>query len=286
MRIPIVAMALAFLDPCLAASEPVDREAATREVRRAGEPIAATPLAYPSDPTDDIPWSAGYAGVDDIQVAFNAARAAENAQLGSSIPMMSLPTQAQWDAMSNAERALWLSDRERIDRGVAPMHGVEANVQSVAAYYAGYLLDNNAMGHTADGSDPWQRLDTNPAIGACHDFLNVAENLAYFWTSGSSIALPVERAVYMWMYEDSGSSWGHRHAVLWYPYDDNSGPAGREGFYGLGRASGGPHQGWPFAEIIVMNVFDPCASWVYAPEPIFSDGFETGDTAAWSATVP
>jgi hypothetical protein len=29
----------------------------------------------------------------------------------------------------------------------------------------------------------------------------------------------------------------------------------------------GSHQGWPYAEIIVMNVFDPCASWQYPSQP-------------------
>jgi hypothetical protein len=71
------------------------------------------------------------------------------------------------------------------------------------------------------------------------------------------------------MYDDAGSGWGHRHAILWYPYNDNSGPSGQEGFLGIGRANGGPYQGpfsqpWNFAELIVMNVFDPCATWQYA----------------------
>ena len=70
------------------------------------------------------------------------------------------------------------------------------------------------------------------------------------------------------MYYDSGSSWVHRHTILWYPYNDNSGPAGKEGFLGIGRAGGGPYQGsfsevWNYAEMIVMNVFDPCATWDY-----------------------
>jgi hypothetical protein len=77
--------------------------------------------------------------------------------------------------------------------------------------------------------------------------------------------------MYMWMYEDAGSGWGHRHAILWYPYNDNSGSPGSEGFFGIGRASGGPYQGpfpdaWPCAEIIVMNVFDPCATWGSNPD--------------------
>jgi hypothetical protein len=223
---------------------------------------------FPPDPTGDIPWNAGYSGVEDIQAAFNNARTQENAQLGIDLPMLSLPSQSAWDAMSDGERALWLINAERVDRGVTPLHGVEGNVTSVAQYYADYLLDNNLWGHDKDGKSPWERLENNPEIGACHDFLSVSENLAVMATSGSSIPLPVEQAVYMWTYTDAGSGWGHRHAILWDTYDDNSGPSGKEGFLGIGRANGGPYKGpfdkyWPFVEIIVMNVFDPCASWDY-----------------------
>ncbi len=227
-----------------------------------------TPDAYPPDPTADIPWSSGISGVVDIQSAFNAARTAENAQLGLALPAMTLPSQATWNTKTDNEKALWLINQERTARGVAPLHGTEANVTSVAQYYANYLLTNDVFGHEEDGRDPWERLNANPAIGACHDFLNVAENLSVFVTSGSSIPLPVERSVYGWMYDDAGSGWGHRHAILWYPYNDNSGTAGMEGFVGIGRAEGGPYQGpfsnsWPTASIVVMNVFDPCSSWNY-----------------------
>jgi hypothetical protein len=234
-------------------------------------PAPPAVLAYPPDPTADIAWSAGYGGVADIQVAFNNARTAENSQLGTSLPMLTLPSQAEWDTLSNGERALWLINHERVDRNVLPLHGVESNVTGVAQYYARYLLDNDTWGHYADGQSPWERLGANPAIGACHDDLPVVENIAVFVTTGSSIPLSVERSVYLWMYEDgSCCSWGHRHAVLWYPYDDNSGPVGREGFLGIGRATGGPYQGpfsapWPLAELIVMNVFDPCATWDFGP---------------------
>ena len=87
---------------------------------------------------------------------------------------------------------------------------------------------------TPMGILPWDRLNTNPAIAACHDFLSVVENLAVFATTGSSIPLPVERAVYMWMYNDAGSGWGHRHAILWYPYNDNSGNRGEKAFWASG----------------------------------------------------
>jgi hypothetical protein len=233
-------------------------------------PQSVPALAYPPDPVGDISWSAGTNGVADIQAAFNNARALENTQLGKAIPMMTLPSQAEWNSMNNGQKALWLINRERIDRGVLPLHGLESNVNDVAQYYADYLLDNNAWGHDADGLSPWERLDANPAIGACHDFLSISENIAVFVTSGSSIPLPIERSIFMWIYEDGDCcGWGHRHAILWYPYNNNSGPTGDEGFLGIGRANGGPYQGpfsepWPYAEMIVMNVFDPCSTWAYS----------------------
>jgi fucose permease len=212
-------------------------------------------------------------GLADIQAAFNNARIQENAQLGLNLTMLTLPSQANWGALGDGGKALWLINAERRDRGVLPLHGIESIVTSVAQYYAKYLLDNDLWGHYEDGLSPWERLDANLDIHVCHDFLNVAENITVFVTSGSSIPLPVERSLYMWMYEDAGSGWGHRHAILWYPYNDNSGPSGQEGFLGIGRASGGPYQGpfsqpWNFAELIVMNVFDPCATWDYGILPM------------------
>ena len=73
--------------------------------------------------------------------------------------MLTLPSQGEWDGMTNGEKALWLINRERIDRGVMPLHDVEANVTGVAQYYADYLLDNDAWGHYEDGRSPWERLE-------------------------------------------------------------------------------------------------------------------------------
>ena len=87
--------------------------------------------------------------------------------------------------------------------------------------------------------------------------------------------IAVERAVYFWMYEDKAYGWGHRHALLWNAFNDNSGSAGKEGFIGLGHARGAyTHPSdptktrWPNADMIVLNIFDPCASWAYAAPPV------------------
>ncbi|MBN2382612.1 hypothetical protein JXQ70_07000 [bacterium] len=216
--------------------------------------------AYPTDPTSDIPWSGGTSGVADVQSSFNNGRTVENTQLGTSLPMLTFPSQATWDTMSIGEKCLWIINNERLDRSIDAMTGIETNVTGVAQYYAQYLRDNDVFSHNADGRSPWERLEDNPTIGACYDSLSVAENLFYVVTSGSSIPLHIERALYTWLYNDSTSSWGHRHCVLWYPYNDNSGTTGVEGFLGIGNA-GGPYLGWNYGEVVVMNVFDPCSIW-------------------------
>lgn len=245
-----------------------------------------SPLGYATDPTANIEWSPeNYAGVVDIQTAFNNARLEENSQLGTSLPMLTLPSQSEWDGMDDSQKALWLINKERIARSALRLHGIEENVYEVAQYYADFLLDNDAWGHAEDGNSPWDRLETKPDISNCHDFLNVAENLAVFVTSGSSIPLPVERSVYMWMYDD-GPSWGHRHAILWTPYNNNSGPSDNEGFMAIGRSSGGPYQGpfdgpWNYAEMVVMNMFDPCSSWEYSSnDPVCEPACENGTCTA------
>ena len=255
-----------------------------------GDPLSLGRFAsYPADPSADIPWSCTYSGVDQIQCAFNNARSAENTQLGTSLPMLTFPSQAIWDAMNQGEQALWIINRERDDRGMKPLEQIESNVTGVAQTYADFLLDNDAWGHTEDGRTPWERLDDNPEIWACHDFLNVAENLAVFVSTGS-IPLPVVRSVYMWMYDDAGSAWGHRHAILWNPYNDNSGLGAMEGFLGIGRASGGPYQGpfsgsWPNAEMIVMNVFDPCSTWEYGSTTSSSTSSSTTSSVSSTTTT-
>ncbi len=223
--------------------------------------------AYPPDPPENFDWSCGTTGVTDIACAFNAAREYEETELKIILPDITLPSQVQWDLMEAGARALWLINEERTDRGLDPLHGLESNVMEVAQYYADYLMAHDAFGHTEDGRSPWQRLNDNPEIGACHDFLSVAENLAYLVTTGTSIPMPVEQSVYMWIYRDAGSSWGHRHAILYDPYNDNGGLADTEGFLGIGQASG-PYMGWNWGEVVVMNVFDPCAAWNYAPEVV------------------
>jgi uncharacterized protein YkwD len=233
------------------------------------------PADYPPDPHYDIPWSANFGALSDVVAAFNNARAQENTMLGTFVKPMVAPSESEWAQMSEGERMLWMVNDERTARGLAPLQALETNVNAVAQSYAEWLLANNAWGHEADGSTPWKRLHANSAIGACHDSLAIAENLYFQGTTNpDGIPLIIEQALYYFMYMDQRSEWGHRHAILWTPYTENSGADGREGYLGVGHARGSytyPASGktYPYTDMIVMNFFDPCATWVQkAPEPV------------------
>lgn len=77
---------------------------------KSGEPIfqrhELLPISYPTDPTSDITWSCGKSSVADVQCAFNAARVTENTQLGTTVPMLSMPSESTWNSMSDNEKAL------------------------------------------------------------------------------------------------------------------------------------------------------------------------------------
>lgn len=208
-----------------------------------------------------------FSSISDIQAAFNNGRTKENQQLTTSLPQLTFP--ANWSSLNVQHRAIWILNKERMDRGLTPFTGTDSNVISVAQYYADYLLNNNKFGHNADGLTPQARLNNNATIGKCNEPIYAYENLYVKVSSSTSdILYELEYAIYDWLYNDAGSAWGHRRCLLQTVFKDNSGVAGLEGLFGIGVASGGPYQGnfsqsWAHAEIVVFNVIDPCASWIY-----------------------
>jgi hypothetical protein len=244
-------------------------------------------IYYPNRVTN-IAWSPGnFVTVADIQAAFNNARTNENGlTLGAGqviMPMMTMPTQGEWDGKSSSLKGLWLMNSERVARGILPLQDVDINAISIAQAHANYLRTNDVFCHTCPGAPsphnlgPWDRLDTNPAINGHHDFLGAAENLYAAWGSGT-VPLPVEQAIYGWIYVDSTSTWGHRRAILFTidpPANNNYGDAGSEGLMGIGLATG-PYSGSPAGAVVVYNIFDPDAS--YNPAlPVQLSSF-TGNT--------
>ena len=258
----------------------------------------------PPNITTDIPWTdtggvyqlpstsdATFNGVTDIKAAFDNARRQEESQRGlpaNTLGVLNLPSQADWDKMTDDAKGLLILNDERIDRvdiganiqehGFA---GIESHIDNIAKNYGDLLHDTDTTGHNQDGFGPVARIDQDADIGVdalgsgsdCHEFLPRAENLAYFATTGSSIPLPLERAIYNWIYADANSGWGHREAVLLQNvaldggsgYTDNYGMDHAEGFLGIYVRSSPDYQ--PFASfpsnygsVVVMNIFDPVSS--------------------------
>ena len=270
----------------------------------------------PPNITVDIPWAesgAQYSDVTDIEQAFNYARRQEEVQLGlptGRLGTLNLPTQGQWDAMTESEKALFLINAERTARADMlgdgrvlglPFAGIETNLGRLAQYYAEAIIASNTTGHSADGQSPFARIDNWPVVGQCHEFLTRAENLAYFWTSGANNPMALERSIYGFLYDDAGSSWGHRETVLlqdkdldngnpYYGFKNNVGSAAHEGYLGIGYASSpafNPY-GFPWmnaADVIVMNIIDPGAGGACpnADALLYDFGDGPGYADAWHA---
>ncbi|MBL7977540.1 MAG: T9SS type A sorting domain-containing protein [Bacteroidetes Order II. Incertae sedis bacterium] len=245
----------------------------------------------PPDLIDDITWSAGTSTVTDISNAFNAGRRGEETQLGLTsniLGNLTMPSQSVWDAMSFNEKGFFLVNAERTARanvnygGMAvkglPLEGINDELTNTAQSYADYLISVNQFAHNATpahplGLDPFTRVE-NTIPANCREFIAYSENLAAFWSSGSSNPMPIERAIFGWIYEDKGSAWGHRRLVLIQDYqlggsagdttgfDNNYGTSSSEGFLGFAVANHAAYNPFGFSgmnmgTVIVMLIFDP-----------------------------
>jgi Secretion system C-terminal sorting domain len=241
----------------------------------------------PRNLTSDIIWPTGNrtASISAIQTAFNAARRAEETQLSitaNALGTLTLP--ANFLSLSSDMQALTIINAERACRGGVNygdgackgwiFEGIESKVDAVAQNYANLMISSNCWGHNCGGLSPFTRI-ANAEGAACVEFINRGENLAVYATTGSTIPVPVVQAMYDWIYKDAGSAWGHREACFLQDrsldgnmtngFGDNHGPAGAEGFMGIGVATSNAYSA-PFgtaynrADLVVMDFFDPVAS--------------------------
>jgi hypothetical protein len=259
-------------------------------------PVEAASGDYPADPPGDVPWhwsDWAPAGIDVIMEKFNAARAQDPT---IEVDLVIEYTQDEWDNLSDNQKGLYLSNKERVDRGIAPYAAVARQVSDVAQDYATYLLEvEESLAHvtteakwTGSGRDaskccsPSERLGA--ALGDEKEFFAYSENLA--WTSAgaaSTFPEPVAYSVYAWIYDDSGASWGHRHFSL-AELNDNAGDANVEGLAGFGvarSASGGTYT--------VMNVADEAAGWDHGSDSnivLWSSMVGGGDSGTNATDAP
>ncbi len=220
-----------------------------------------TPISNDSNFVDsyptDIEYSSNGNGVTNIANAFNYARGIDSTIHTNLI----MPSQNIWNSMSNQEKGLYLVNKERYDRGLKPFEGINPSVVTIAGNYAQLLYDRGTFGHNENGS-PWDRLNRVSTIKNNKDFFAYGENL--YVSAGTTYTMdPIAKAIYGWIYSDSGSNYGHRNFCLAKGLNDNSGDEGVEGLIGFGVKRGDDYEyysGWK-STIIVMNGFDPSSSW-------------------------
>ena len=213
--------------------------------------------SYPAD----IEWSGSAENVDDIARVYNNARAHDSTITQELV----MPSQAIWDSMSVQERGLYLLNNERYYRGIKPYGGISDKVSAVSQDYANLLYNTGTFGHYED-ENPVVRLDRDTDIANNRDFFSYAENLYAHGSSAAYAQNPIAQAIYGFIYDDDAAtdgSYGHRNFCLATGLNDNSGESGEEGLVGFAITKGDAYTLFPdmFSTIVVMNAFDPSASW-------------------------
>ncbi len=285
------------LDEIAAGSDPLDSASQPRVVSGddalACGPVLGAPNAILDTAAITLPipgslsdraWvgSRTQATVADIEANFSAARAGDST-VPSEFKTLSLPTEfktlvcpdgsstcttqeqvEKWFTLSIQARGLYLANVERVARGLPPFEGVSKDVADLAQQYAERVAASGGLNHnlsmTVDGTatnTPWERLAAKSTVNASSEFYSYAENLAYTgdWQVFNNV--PIAHSIYSWIYDDSGSSWGHRDFHLSI-LNDNSGDVGAEGLVGFGVATVSANFENTY---VVFNAYDPASDW-------------------------
>jgi len=225
----------------------------------------------PPNNGENIPYFTVGSKVADIEAAFNYARTKDS----TISTKLHLPSQDIWDKLPAEEQALFILNRERIDRGLKPFNGVEtmsstqattlsqaSSLAEISQAYANLLYKSTSLSHTLDGTVE-DRIKKVTSLQNNTDFIQFDESL---YAEGNSYKLdeaPLIKAIYNWIYADkevaSGEAWGHRAMCLQKISDDNSGKKGAEGIIAFGLKQGENSSLYPNfkTSIVVMNAFNP-----------------------------
>ncbi len=219
-----------------------------------------------------------------IEENYNAARRWEETNLG--LPANCLGNMVEpsvtWLGMNDESIALYIHNSERVARGKLPLYDVESNLDDVAQNHSNWQIANGVFSHggdpnlgsnssyklcsdcssSLDGSSPFDRMNHDPPLQSQWQW--ESENIGVRVTSGSSLSDFVSERIYAFIYRDSGSGWGHRHAVL-HDFNNDWGDGNTEGFIGVGIKEGngydmcqfGCNDNWNLAKIITIDYYDP-----------------------------
>ena len=165
-----------------------------------------------------------------IQNAFNNGRRQEEIQKSLTTNSLgNLTLASNFLTLSKSQKIITLINLERACRagidydgagGIPPvlgltLDGLDPTLTTVAQNHADWLQTNNLFQHTGSGgSSPFTRIQNAYALNTCSEFLAGAENIYSAYSSSATITGTAEKAVYNWIYKDSGSNWMHREATL------------------------------------------------------------------------
>jgi phage anti-repressor protein len=224
----------------------------------------------------NIPYFTIGEKVSDIEAAFNYARSLDSTVKGKKLI---LPSQEVWDKMSKEDQALYILNRERVDRGLKPFEGVfEMNealkelkpqnpktLADVAQGYTNLLYESTSLSHTLDGT-PTQRIERVASIKDNKEYIPYNESLYAEGNSYKLTSIPLIKAIYTWIYADAvvaeGKPWGHRAMCLMKVENDDFGIKGAEGLLAFGLKQGNSSKLYPnfWTSIVTMNAINPLAS--------------------------
>lgn len=224
----------------------------------------------PSDPSSNVPWpwQNWRSDIAVIEAQYNAARSKDPTV---AVELKIEYSQEQWNAMTVNQKALYLCNKERMDRGIKPFAGVSREVTDVAQGYSEFQTLAGHGSHDADPrlwissgrpSDgccsPWNRLYANPKLKETATFQLNPENLAFSPIDALNMHVAIEFSIYTWIYADEESNWSNRHTNL----VALGAGAGVEalGMIGFGCATDA------HGTYVVMNVAVESENWDYSDE--------------------
>lgn len=237
---------------------------------------------YGGSPTTDDPTSYNY-GLS-VETNFNNARRWEESNLSltpNCLGNMVAPP-GGWGSLTDDQIALYIHDSERAARNKLPLFGVEANLDNVSQAHSDWQAVNNVFSHGGNpslgngmsylncsctnttGSSPSNRINQSSPLQNNWEF--VSENIFVMVNFSNSFPNFVAQGMYSFIYQDVGSSWGHRLNIL-KDYNNNWGDAASEGFIGVGISNEPNYSNcywsctnYPFAQILTLNYYDPKTS--------------------------
>jgi hypothetical protein len=257
-------------------------------------PNLVTDVAWDSDPNTSGAQST-VTSLAGILNAYNNGRRQEEIQKSlptNSLGNLTLP--ADWNtAYTPFGKVFFLVNAERSCRGGMDYDGaggipavlglsfeqVSTTLNTVAQDHANWLVINDLFQHTGiSNSTPFARIQAAFPMNSCSEFLSRGENIAFFASTANTVTAAIEKAVYNWIYNDSGSAWGQREASLLQNMDlagtsyngfkNNFGGSLSEGMIGVGVAgeNGGGYipsgyilSGMDRTEVVVLVLMDPTA---------------------------